>query len=90
MSQSDLQELYSDMIAEYQDINGLDYDENYKDARIADSFTENGQSYVVVEVKRDGLHNIHFSTDDVQGTFYYYSSEEEKIVKKMIETIEFY
>ena len=42
MSQSDLQKLYSDIITEYQDVNSLDYNEDYKDARISDSFTENG------------------------------------------------
>jgi len=89
MSQSDLQELYSYMIADYQDVNSPDYDENYKDVEILDSFTENGQAYIIVGPQNDGTCNIHFSTDIVQGSFYYFNDDEE-IVRDMIETIEFY
>lgn len=80
MSQSDLQEFYEEYFKYYSNEN------NYE---IIDNFMRNNQAYIVIGNEELSFWNIHFSTDTVQGDFTY-TKQDEEIVRKMIETIEFY
>ena len=62
---------------------GLQYD----DYKILDSFEKNGQAYIIMGDSEDKT--LLFSTDTVYGTIYY-SDDDEEIVMKMIDSIEFY
>ncbi len=60
-----------------------------RDEKILDNFVKNGQAYIVIDSEEYSFRNICFSTDKVEGTIFY-SAEDEEIVMKMIESIEFY
>lgn len=62
---------------------GLEYD----DYKILDNFEKNGQAYIIMGDSEDKT--LYFSTDTVDGTIHY-SADEEEIVMKMIDSIEFY
>ncbi|MDE5936898.1 MAG: hypothetical protein K2G83_05795, partial [Ruminococcus sp.] len=75
MSQEDLRICYT----------GLEYD----DYKILDSFEKNGQAYIIMGDSESENRDLMFSTDTVDGTIYY-SVEDEELVMKMIDSIEFY
>lgn len=88
-TQSELQAYGEEMVKDYTDPNSEYYDEYYKDYRVIETFTENGQSYLVMGDDSISLREIYFWTDDFWG-YFYTSTNYEEIVRNMIETIEFY
>ncbi len=77
-SQSDLQEFYERLNEKYEG-----------EYEIFDNFVKNGQAYVITGSKDSARRTVHFSAEKVEGDIYY-SAEDEELVMKMIDSIEFY
>lgn len=87
--QAELQKYGEEMVKDYTDPNSEYYNEYYKDYRVVDIFTENGQSYLVMGDDSIHLRDIYFWTDDFWG-YFHTSTNYEELLRSMIETIEFY
>lgn len=65
-----------------------------KDAKsneeITSTFVKNGQAYILVTDSVNNSKYIEFQSDGLNGRISFYSAEDEEIVMKMIESIEFY